>query len=77
MSIGTVSPPKRYYTEEYIEWMDILKATETNLTLKDAADQLRSLYYASEEVKEIKNDGSIAGIFSPTEKGEWRGIILG
>jgi len=59
MSIGTAPPPKRYYTEEYIEWMDILKATETNPTLKDVADQLRSLYYASVEIKEIKHDDSM------------------
>ena len=50
MSIGT-APPKRYYTDEYLEWLEILKATETNPTLKDAADQLRVLYNASKEVK--------------------------
>ena len=77
MSIGIAPPPKRYYTEEYLEWLEIFKATETNPTLKDAADQLRSLYYASEEIKEFKHDDSISGIFSPTEKGEWRGVILG
>ena len=77
MSIGNVPPPKRYYTDEYLEWLEILKATETNPTLKDAADQLRSLYYASVEIKEIKHDDSISAIFEPTEKGEWRGIILG
>jgi len=71
------SPPKLYYEPEVYEWLEILKATYTNFTLKDAADQLRSLYYASEEVKEIKHDDSISAIFKPTEKGEWRGIILG
>jgi hypothetical protein len=77
MSIGTVPPPKRYYTDEYLEWMDILKAMETNPTLKDAADQLRVLYKMTKEIKETKHDDSISAILEPTEKGEWRGIILG
>jgi len=77
MIIGNVPPPKRYYTDEYLEWLEILKATEINPTLKDAADQLRSLYYASVEIKELKHDDSISAIFQPTEKGEWKGIILG
>jgi DNA-binding transcriptional MerR regulator len=50
MSIGT-APPKRYYTDEYLEWMDILKATETNPTLKDVADQVRVLYKMSKEAQ--------------------------
>ena len=56
-------------------WLAILRATETNPTLKELADELLVMYELSEEVQ--KDDGSIAGIFSPTEKGEWRGIILG
>jgi DNA-binding transcriptional MerR regulator len=51
MSIGTVPPANRYYTDEYLEWMDILKAMETNPTLKDAADQLRVLYKMSKEAQ--------------------------
>jgi len=43
--------PKRYYTDEYLEWMAILKAMETNPTLKDAADQLRVLYKMSKEAQ--------------------------
>jgi len=43
--------PKRYYTDEYLEWMAILKAMETNPTLKDAADQLRVLYKISKEAQ--------------------------
>jgi hypothetical protein len=56
-------------------WMAILRATENNPTLKELADELLVMYELSEEVKQ--DDGSISGIFSPTEKGEWRGIILG
>jgi len=56
-------------------WMAILRATETNPTLKELADELLVMYELSEEVQ--KDDGSISGIFSPTEKGEWRGVILG
>jgi len=49
--LGPIPPPKRYYTDEYLEWMEILKATETNPTLKDAADQLRVLYKMSKEAE--------------------------
>jgi len=55
-------------------WMAILRATETNPTLKELADELLVMYKLSEEVKQ--DDGSISGIFSPTESGEWRGVIL-
>jgi len=37
--------------DEFVEWADILDATKTNPTLKELADQLRVLYYASEEMK--------------------------
>ena len=56
-------------------WMAILRATETNPTLKELADELLVMYELSEEVH--KDDDSISGIFSPTETGEWRGVILG
>jgi hypothetical protein len=49
--LGPIPPPKRYYTDEYLEWMEILKATETNPTLKDAADQVRVLYKMSQEAQ--------------------------
>jgi hypothetical protein len=55
--------------------MAILRATENNPTLKELADELHVMYQLSEEVKQ--DDASISGIFSPTEKGEWRGVILG
>jgi hypothetical protein len=56
-------------------WMAILRAAETNPTLKELADELMVMYELSQEVQ--KDDGSISGIFSPTESGEWKGIILG
>ena len=80
MSIGTALPPKNHSDEcgTHIgpaRWMAILRATENNPTLKELADELHVMYQLSEEVKQ--DDGSISGIFSPTEKGEWRGVILG
>jgi len=66
---------KRYYTDEYLEWIEILKSTETNPTLKELADELLVMYELCEEVQ--KDDASISGIFSPTASGEWRGVILG
>ena len=79
MSIGTAPPPKGY-SDEYgthigpARWMAILRATETNPTLKELADELLVMYELSEEVQ--KNDDSISGIFSPTASGEWRGVIF-
>jgi hypothetical protein len=49
--LGPIPLPKHYYTDEYLEWMAILKATETNPTLKDAANQLRVLYNMSKEAQ--------------------------
>jgi hypothetical protein len=58
--LGPIPPPKRYYTDKYLEWMEILKATETNSTLKELADELMVMYELSKEVKEIKQDDSTA-----------------
>jgi hypothetical protein len=80
MSIGNAPPPKNH-SDEYgthigpARWMTILRATENNPTLKELANELHVMYQLSEEVKQ--DDDSISGIFSPTEKGEWRGVILG
>jgi hypothetical protein len=48
-------------------WMAILRAAETNPTLKELADQLMVMYELSKEIKEAKPDDGTA---------VWNGIIL-
>lgn len=69
------SQPKRYYEPEVYEWLEILKATEDNPTLKDAADQLRVLYNTSKEL--TPTDENYESILDPTQSGVWKGLILG
>ena len=82
-------PQENFYTKEYLEWMAILKATDSNPTLKELADQLRVLYNASKEPEPqpvfqediwqgtVTADDSYEMIFEPTETGVWRGLVLG
>ena len=44
------------------EWLAILAATKTNPTLKDVAEQLRVLYYTSDEYKKRKPHNPNSGL---------------